>query len=485
MPPIRPDIGARVSSANLRYQSLIEQEINELRNSRPTLAGRVGALSWVEDGMGGEPEYIAARALVLLAKAGHLPSLLEQDWVIEGKNYAALESLRSLRLEDKARFSRIMSHPRVSDGIDEQEAKLIAVLSAGPNPDLYEELLDPARATLEELTFNLPLAGETEISIIRTGPRTDHAINSLQQALHSIEQFMGFPFPRRQVIFFFDDDLEVRGSYWSTHVRIRANEEFKTERSLRTLLGHEAGHYYWNSSSPWVNEGAAHIMGAVSDDTLPGPLISVSCALGATIEEVEYLDCISGSREGAHPCYYSLGERLFRDLFHNVDDTAFRLAFRRLYLDTTFDFSTKCAPDPTDVCRVREAFTTYAPEDMSPVVDTIISRWHDIPEMRDLAWIEGTSVDREIAAIDGRIEDSYLSHLLSYSPISEVIVGPNRNPLVVLNLEYSYRHSEDLEYLPIYVYLYHDDGSGSGIRRMVADLDVLPCPPRPCGDITP
>ena len=58
-------------------------------------------------------------------------------------------------------------------------------------------------------------------------------------------------------------------------------------------------------------------------------------------------------------CHYSLGERLFHDLYRNVDETTFRLAFRRLYLLSQDD-------DPHDgrngtkltICHVRGSFTT-------------------------------------------------------------------------------------------------------------------------------
>ena len=440
----------------------------------PELAIKIGALPWIEDGIEGAAEYRAARGLGLLGKAGYSQRLLEQPWVVNGKNYAALESLWALQLNKPGTLSTMMSHPAIRDGIDEREAKLIAVLTPDSEPDLFETLLDPEHTTLEERTINLPLAGETEISIIRTGPRTDHAMDSLEQAVRSIEQFMGFPFPRQQVIFLFDDALGIRGRHQSTHVSIRADEEFKSQKSMLTLLAHEAGHYYWNNSSRWVNEGAAHITASVADNALQGPLISLSCPLGQSIVEVQNWGCVSSTSNRVHPCHYSLGERIFRDLYHNLDDTTFRLAFRRLYLDTVFDVSDVCGYDSTNICHVRDAFTMSAPEEKAPTIEAIVSRWYDAAEPRDIAWIEETPVNPNLVTVDGRIEEAYITHLFGTSPISEMIVGPNRNPVVYLNLEYSYGQTGDLQYLPVYVYLYIDDGSG--IRRMATDLDVLLLP---------
>ena len=440
----------------------------------PEMARNIGDLPWVKDGVE-KGEFNALSGLIRLADAGHTARLIEEPWVVEGRNYPALESLWYLETSNPEAVSRIMSHPTISDGISDQEAKIIATLH-GVDSDQLEKLLDPEQVTLEERTITLPMAGETDLTIIRTRPGTDHAMDSLEQAVRSIEEFMGFPFPRRQVIFLFDDALRIRGQYQSTHVSIRADEEVKTQKSMLTLLAHETGHYYWNNSSRWVNEGAAHITASVADNALQGPLISLSCPLGQSIAEVQNWGCVSSTSNRVHPCHYSLGERIFRDLYHNLDDTTFRLAFRRLYLDTVFDVSDECDDDSTNICHVRESFTISAPDEKTPTIERIISRWYDAPEPRDISWIEETPVNPNIAAIDGRIEEAYISQKLSMTPISEVIVGPNRNPVVNLNLEYSYRHTGDLQFLPVYVYMYLDDGSGSGIQLKATDLDVLPLP---------
>ena len=190
-----------------------------------------------------------------------------------------------------------------------------------------------------------------------------------------------------------------------------------------------------------------------------------------TIAEFEALEPDRGSSEYYY-CLYSLGALLFHDLYHNMDDTTFRLAFRHLYLHTVVH--DVCDDPATTICHVREAFTTYAPEEARSVVEDVIARWYDVPEPYDLSRREDTPIRPDIAAIDGRIEEAYLSLTRGGLPVSVVIVGPNRNSVVYLHLDYSYRNPSDLEFLPIEVELYRDDGSE--IHRVLRELLVLPLP---------
>ena len=437
----------------------------------PEMAAKIEDLHWVKDGIA-RVELNAVRGLIRLADDGHTERLLEEPWVVEGKNYPALESLWILAINNPTELSNIMTHPTIRDGITDQEAKILATLHV-VNDDLLGNLLDPELVTLEERTITLPLAGETELTIIRTGPGNNHAMNSLTSSVRKIEAFMGLPFPRREVIYLVDESLDVRGRNYNTHVSIRTEYVTQIGESTLELVAHEAGHYYWRGYNPLVSEGAAHILASLANDTLHGPLISLTCPCARSIAEFEEWQRVESFDEPVHGCHYTFGERLFRDLYDNLGDTAFRLAFRRLYLYSVFNIpNDDCGDSATSVCHVKEAFTTYAAEEKVPVVERVIARWYDLPETYNISHIEDTPVNPDIPAIDGRVEEAYLSLTWGGSPVSNVYVGPNRNPLVLLNLDYSYENSSRLEFLPIYTELYFDDGTG--IQRMLTDLQVLP-----------
>lgn len=436
------------------------------------MASKIEDLSWVEDGIR-RNEFDAVRGLIRLADAGHAAQLLEEPWVEEGRNYPALESLWHLAVNNTKTLSKIMSHPTIGDGITVQEAKIIATLH-GVDSDMVDTLLDPKQVSVEERTITLPLAGETELTIIRTRPGADLTMDLLEHSVRTIEEFMGFPFPRKHVIYLFDNDIDARGLNYFTHVSIKTHEEVNRKQAILELLAHEAAHYYWRGHTSWISEGSAHLMASVAADTLEGPLISLPCPCFRSIAEFEEQigsACIGGS---CLACTYSFGERLFRDLHRTMDETSFRQAFRRLFLQTSFHVPNQKCDGSAGICHVEEAFTVYAEEGRVATVKNAISRWYDVPEPYDISQIVGTSPDPDISAIDGRIEDAFLSLTWGGDPINEVFVGPNRNPVVYWNLDYSYGRSNGLESLPIQTVIYRDEGFG--IERIETNLDVLPLP---------
>ena len=439
----------------------------------PEEARSVESLPWIEDGVGMGAEFNAARGVVVMAKAGYLPSLLEEPWVGEGSNYAALESLWVLQFNVPGTLSRIMSHPAISDGITDQEAKIIAVITPGSPPDLVEKLLDPALVTLEERAITLPLAGQTKISIVRILPGTDYAMESLEHAVRSMEEFMGLPFPRRHVIYLFEEKSWVGGgTNLGNHAILRIDELAVSREFLAYLLAHETSHYYWRYGGgiAWINEGAATFLESIAENTLHGPLRRPPCALARSIAEFEDWERNSSNPGEVHQCNYSLGERLFRDLYRNMDDTSFRLAFRRLNLHTVFDATDECDTYTTTICHVREAFTAYATEETAPTIERVIDRWYDGNEPYDLSQIDETAVEPDIAAIDGRIEEAYLSISRGGPPVPVLVAGPNRNAAIYLNLDYSYQNSSGLTSLPIEIATYFEDGFE--FERTVSELDL-------------
>ncbi len=439
----------------------------------PEMAKTVSNLTWVEDGIEWV-EYNAFRGLIRLSEAGYLAQLIAEPWVAEGRNYPALESLWYLVINNPEELSRIMSNPAINDGISDQKAKIIATLqSAVDYPDLLDKLLDPQQTTLEERIITLPLAGETGLTIIRTRPGVEATMDSLEHSLRSIEEFMAFPFPQQQVIV-----LQTQIPGWSgglnhgTHLSVSGDEQTQTEEWMLRLLAHEAGHYYLNGNPRWMSEGGAHFMVALAGYGLDGALISEPCAIARSIAELEDLANSSSPPAGYEWCSYSLGERLFRDLYRNMDETTFRLSFRRLYLHTVFNiYDDECDEYPKSICHVEEAFTAYATDEAAHVIKKVIDRWYDGPESFDPSWIQRVPLEPDIPDINGRIEGASLSFSPGGPPLSIVAAEPNRKRSLFLNLNYSYQPSRRLYYLPIEVAIYYEDGFE--INRSRFDLPVL------------
>lgn len=446
-----------------RYQRDREREvqnaIDELRDTEPELAEEIGELSWVEDGISRGGEFNAVRGLIRLAHAGYATQLLEESWVVEGRNHPALESLWYLAANNPRKLGQIMSHSTISDGINEREANIVATFySVVDHPDLLDKLLDPEQVTVEERTITLPLSGEMGIAVIITQPMMDNTLDLLEQAIRSIEEFMGFPFPERQVIYLFHSNPRLADGVYDTHVALGPQTINLSGMWLLRLIAHETGHFYWRGFPRWTEEGGAVFLAAMVLDRLHDPLEIPPCHV-RTIVELEEL--YSGNSFHRHICHYSLGERLFRDLYRNMDDTTFRLAFRRLYLQALFNFSDNdCDHANTMVCRVKEAFTTpiFVPQEMVVAIKKAIIRWHDGTDPFDISFLQDVPLEPDIDAIDGRIERAYLSYSPDGPPVSEITAEPNRSSAFYLRLEYSYRNSSNLESLPIEVALSFEDG---------------------------
>ena len=404
------------------------------------MAQRIEDLPWVKDGIDGG-EYDAVRGLIRLADAGYLARLLEEPWVVEGRNFPALESLWYLLLSSPKKLSWIMSHPTISDGISEKEANIIVTLYEVYDRDFAERLLDPEQVTVEQRTITLPLAGDTDLAIIRLSPGKDQTMDLLEHSVRTIEEFMGYPFPRRQVIYLLARAPgEYGGEHFGTHVAIALNEQALSSEWILKLIAHEAGHYYWRGSQPrWMLEGGAHLMTAVADNSLKEALISKPCALARSIVELDTLDSETNPREH-EKCHYSLGERLFRDIYRNVEEANFRQAFRRLYLRTLFEPAKECEGNLNWwMCHIREAFIAYGPKETTSVIEKVIPRWHDGSEPFDRSHLSDPVVEADISAMDGRIEGAYLSFSGGRSPVSAFPLESNRTSIVLINFEYSYR----------------------------------------------
>ena len=414
----------------------------------------------MEDGIS-RHEFNAVRGLIRLADAGYAEQLLEEQWVVEGKNLPALESLWVLNGSNREALSQVMSHPTISDGISEQEAKIVAALHPFLKPDQLEKLLDPEQVILEERTITLPLGGDTHLSIVRTRPGGGHTMDLLERAVRNIEEFMGLPFPRRQAVYLFEEGGSGGSVARNLGIRVvlTVNEQALTEEQILGLLTHETSHYYWSGGTYWIHEGAATFLESVVGNTLKGPLDKPPCSLARSIAELEDLYPNTRTNFDAFQCNYALGERLFRDLHRNMDETSFRQAFRRLYLHTEFNIpNDECDDDKNTICHVREAFSSYASDGTVGVVDKVIARWHDGTEPYDLTWIDDSPVQAQIAPIDGAIENAYLSFSPDGLAVSTVTLEPNRTSSLYVNLEYSYQPSSGLNNLPIEIALSYEDG---------------------------
>ena len=165
--------------------------MDELRETNPEIVGKIQVMPWIADGIDGG-EFNAVRGLFFLVNEGHSADFIDLPWVVQGRNYQALDTLLKIAINNPDRFAKIMSHPTIRDGITDQDAKIIATLRQVED-DLLDKLLDPNVVNFEGRNIILPLTGEMELSILRIGPGADHTMDLVEQAVRSIEEFMAYP----------------------------------------------------------------------------------------------------------------------------------------------------------------------------------------------------------------------------------------------------------------------------------------------------
>ena len=389
---------------------------------------------WVEDGLD-ESERIVSIRIAEIATKDHAAALriLEMPFLetVELFDAGAMGSLWHLASRQPHLFQEVLGHPSLSLGISDEWAKVVLVL-AGPSeskPDEVLFLLDqgPGAVEEEERAIDLPLAGEVVLTIIRTRPGSPRSMDVLERTVRNAESFMGVPFPVASVLLFFEEHRPGVG-HTGTHLVFPAHFDGQEPDNFRNHWARELARYYWRGHRAWIDRGAATLMMPITKDGRVGaPRLAISypCPEPRTIAELEGSDPqVVTTRK----CYYSLGGRLFLDLYYTLGETAFREGFRNLYV-TSED-------SQIGISEIRGAFKAGAPN-QGILVDTVVGRWYDGTEEYDTSYLDRGPVDPDLPSINGRIEGAYLTLYQDGPPISSFAGSDLADP-VWLRVDYSH-----------------------------------------------
>ena len=282
----------------------------------------------------------------------------------------------------------VVNHPRIKDGITNEETRILATLSgvSRHNPTLLEKLLDPSQTTMEERNITLPLAGEVTLTIIRTSSGSKRTMDLLETAVRRIEGLMSLPFPTPNVNYLFEIATPTGypgrfagANLGSSIVSLPWHDDDTLAAHVQLRhLAHEVSHYYWTGSRPWVDEGVANLIQSVVVGVEYNRSISQgigSCAHARNISELESLK--GNQQDRAFSCNYYLGERLFHALYRSLGDAAFRSGLSRLYLMSQHDDSRdECKGTSLEICHVEAAFATGLDEATAENVRSALGRWY-------------------------------------------------------------------------------------------------------------
>ncbi len=164
---------------------------DEISSDEAMTVRRLYSVVWTQ-GNNVRPDIIAKASEIL-----DMPFLES----LEGADAAAVRSLARLEGNDTTVFLEIMNHPRLKDGITDDEAKIVALLGGtySYRPESVDVLLRGTGVRLEERVINLPLSGETLLAVIRIRDQVTPNMDYLEHSVRTIEEFMGEPFPTNYV----------------------------------------------------------------------------------------------------------------------------------------------------------------------------------------------------------------------------------------------------------------------------------------------
>ena len=358
-----------------------------------------------------------------LSEGEYFDTFIKLDWVQEGRWFPAIEAIGLLSRNHNRHFATIRDHSRIADGITEQEAPVVAVLYdvVQHNPEILPQMLNFDTVSVEERTVLLPLSGEARISIVRTDRGLPGTMDLLEEGVIFVEEWIGAPLLRRNLVFFFGD-AAAAGQGHNSWLAVVSPAEYEDPGRDQDISAqhyvHETAHWYFRQSEPWVNEGAADFLAAqwyASRTGWPAAPIGDLCA--------DYLDIATliseGIREPSQPgfwCYYSLGERIFLDFHRAMGDEAFREAFRALYrLWPKDDPDDDCESTYLWLCHVETVFQEAAGE---AVYEQVIGCWHTY--LGEAVCLTPAAVP--VGPLSGRIQHRPGNDQAEYSPSLPVAV---------------------------------------------------------------
>ncbi len=437
----------------------------------PEIAASVVGHSWVGDGITGlEVQLIEELSYLSNGHPVQAMKIVGMQFLesVDPPDMSAVEALSDLSAFRPEDFEIVMSHPTILDGITDDEAKIVATLFSVSeyNPGLVDTLLDPDKVDLEERVIELPLAGQVLLAIIRTDPGAERSMDLLEHAVRHAEEFMAAPFPTGYVGWLVGDAVTptFAGNNFGTNIttlpKYDRDDDREVAEAAGALVAHEVAHYYWNGNSTWADEGIANLMASVSENALTGQPVEVTnspCGYVRTIVELESLDISSDDgADSAFGCNYSLGERLFVDLYRRLGKEVFRRGLRDLYLNSV----ARDVEEPQDGVEVGISDVRAAFRDDGGVgaaaVDVIAARWYEGTEPYDNSALDTGQPNPLLRTINGRIHLAYLAATREGPPVSMVSAGAIEDRIWLL-IRWTYTVGSDTE-VPLELVHYYEDG---------------------------
>ena len=233
-----------------------------------SLSQTLAQAAWVADGITANDRRAINNILNLAEEDSELAQqLLELPWVLDGispSEQRALVLCWLLAGNDAGQTQFLLSQPWFRDHLTDEELALVVALRTGCqwNP-FYRELIE--RGHVRSEVFLRP-SGEVKLFAVSRAPfepSVGNVFQGLRTGIDAIEDFMGPPWVKSEVIVYLEPELtylrEVAGLNAGTHILIKPNP---ADPQFNDVLYHELAHFYfgYRNAPRWLAEGGADFL---------------------------------------------------------------------------------------------------------------------------------------------------------------------------------------------------------------------------------
>ena len=442
----------------------------------PSEADALKQLPWVKDGLTPLEAEIIEYLLYIAVR-----NQTEQVFAIiqmplmrspEPADLSAIKSLRRIANDAPAVFRRVMLHPTLANSITDSWAPVIAVLSspAQNNPPLVDQLLDSTSVTLQTDSVHTPLSGQVSLAIVRLAPGPARSMQLLQHAVLAAEDFIGLPLPTGHVSLLFADAATAgyAGTNYNSHIvinqRYDVNDSSHDANALPSTIAHEVAHYYWSGNADWIDEGLANLHEAYAERLRDATPIQASRYPCPHYETIAALESAQPSKsDPGFTCNYSLGERLFIELYRHHGHQSFAQRLARLYHLSIPEDANPLPGTQLGIAQVRATFGG------SPPADQIINRWYDGSIPYDASSLDLSAATNEIPNARATILLSQLSLAKDGTAVASFSLR-NHQSQAFFTIKYSAKVGGGPHRVPLTLITYFEDGHQAS--RHTAHIEV-------------
>ena len=355
-------------------ERLTIESLHRIASTDAELANMVPNLPWFTDGVI-EDEWRVLNALNRIAGidtdlASELAAFVNDT--TRDLDIHAIEALGDIASQGPDALGRLTSQSWYTDGLSDEEAALVVILGrlVWESPSLYEDLI-PTHF-IQTKTILLPLARETNIYVIQNAPfpTYEDIPRVVEESAHTIEDFVGIPFPTTDII------LLIAGPNHGLGYKHHRTYMVVTRWGDGDVpsIPHETAHYYSYGGPGWFVEGGADFLETYVHDrtgvqSLADSRLDLSrVACLGKFDNIRHYMYLTGQVQSR--CRYSLGENVLISVFDTIGEDAMSAAVRELYLQ-----SLDSGLPPTEE-GIYRAFLKHAPADKKEVFRDVYQRLH-------------------------------------------------------------------------------------------------------------